>query len=115
MGKNVPRESLSAPHPAHLVRPLAGTQPFEEFSSKPDFGGPNGLFPPGNPSIEVGGFAPLPQSMGFTEGRGRLDPTKSGFEQHFSKDWVLARGPPIIFDGVVLGPAFDNVFTALRG
>ncbi len=37
---------------------LAGTEPFEKFFSKPYFEGPNGLFPAGNPSIEVGGFAP---------------------------------------------------------
>ncbi len=49
---------------------MAGTQPFEQFVSKPDSGGPNGLFPPGSPSIEVGGEAPT----GFPEGRGRLDP-----------------------------------------
>ena len=37
---------------------MAATQPFEKFVSKPDFGGPNGLFPKGNPSSEVGGEAP---------------------------------------------------------
>ena len=41
-----------------LGGPLAGTQPFEKFFSKPGFGCPNGLLPPGNPSIQVGGFAP---------------------------------------------------------
>ena len=38
--------------------PLAGTQPIEKFFSKPDFWGPDGLLPPGKPSIEVGGAAP---------------------------------------------------------
>ena len=54
--------------------PLARTQPFEKFFSKPDFGGPHGLFPAGNPSIEVGSFAPHLKSIGFPEGRGRVDP-----------------------------------------
>ncbi len=31
---------------------MAGTQPIEKFLSKPDFGGPSGLFIQGNPSIE---------------------------------------------------------------
>ncbi len=43
---------------ALLGGPLAGTQPFEKFFSKSDLGGPHGVLPPGNPSIEVGGFAP---------------------------------------------------------
>jgi hypothetical protein len=33
--------------------------------------------------------------MGFPEGRGCLDPPKSGFEIHLSMGWVAARGPPI--------------------
>ncbi len=38
--------------------PLAATQPIEKFLSKPDFGAPSGLFPPGKPSVEMRGFAP---------------------------------------------------------
>ena len=53
---------------------MAGTKPFDKFFSKPDFWGPNDLFPPGKPSIEVGGRSLPPQLMGFPEGRGRLDP-----------------------------------------
>ncbi len=35
------------------------TSQFERFLSKPAHsGGPNGPFSPGNPAIEVGGFAP---------------------------------------------------------
>ncbi len=73
---------------------LAATQPIEKLFSRFYFGGPNGLFPPGNPSIEVGGEAPPPQFMGFPEGRGRLDPPRSGLENNFSMGWVAARGTP---------------------
>jgi hypothetical protein len=59
---------------AKLGGPLTGTQTCEKLFSKPDSGGPDGLFPPGNPSIAVGGRSPPPQLMGFPEGRGRLDP-----------------------------------------
>jgi hypothetical protein len=38
--------------------PLAATQPSDKFFSKPKFWGPNCVFPPRNPSIEVGGEAP---------------------------------------------------------
>ena len=38
---------------SQVGRPLAGTQPIEKFFSKPDFWGPNGFFPPGNPWTEV--------------------------------------------------------------
>ncbi len=37
---------------------MAAAQPIAKFVSKPDSGGPNGFFPSGNPSIEVGGYAP---------------------------------------------------------
>ncbi len=63
----------------------------EKLFSKLDFGGPNGFFPTGNPSIEV---AP-PRLMGFPEGRGRLDPQNSGFEKSLS-GWVAACGLPTL-------------------
>jgi hypothetical protein len=44
------------------------------FLLKPDFGGPNGLLPPGTPSIEVVGIAPYLTRWVSQEGRGRLDP-----------------------------------------
>ena len=66
---------------------MAGTKPFDKFFSKPDFWGPNDLFPPGKPSIEVGGRSLPPQLMGFPEGRGRLDPQKSRFERKCKKSW----------------------------
>jgi hypothetical protein len=51
-----------APHIARqsvkMGRPLASTQLTDKFSVKPKFGGPSGLFSPGNPSLELGGFAP---------------------------------------------------------
>jgi hypothetical protein len=53
--------------------PLAWTQPFDKFFSKPDFGSPSGLLPPGTPSIEVGGVAPYLTRWVSPEGRGRLD------------------------------------------
>ncbi len=37
---------------------MATAQPIETFSSEADLGGPSGLCLSGNPSIEVGGFAP---------------------------------------------------------
>ena len=53
--------------------------------SKPDLGGPNGLFPPGNPSIEVGGEAPhlfegLPGPPGPARPQKRTPGSKSQFE-----------------------------------
>ena len=59
----------------------------------------------GDPSVEVGGFPPPPQSMGFPEGRGR--PSKSVVERN-SMGWVAARGPPNVG---VLG---DVIFNFLR-
>ncbi len=57
-----------------VVGPLAATQRTEKFFVKARFGGPSGLVvPPGNPSIEVGGFAP-PKLMDFQEEASRLDP-----------------------------------------
>ena len=57
---------------------MAGTQPFEKFVSKLDFWGPNGLFPPGSPSIEVG--AKPPTSIdGFRGGKRPFGPPKIGF------------------------------------
>ncbi len=54
-----------------LGEPLTATQPIQQFFSRPDFwGGPSDFFPPGNPSVEVGGEAPPPppQWMGFRRG-----------------------------------------------
>ena len=72
---------------------MAATQLIEKSFSKPYFGGPGGLFPPGNPALEVGGFAPT--SIDGLPGRKRpFGPPKSSFEKNFSKGWVPARGPP---------------------
>ncbi len=56
--QGTPCTSHPEPRPPALGGPQAGTQPFEKFVSEPDCGGPSGLFPTGNPSIELGGFAP---------------------------------------------------------
>ncbi len=47
--------------------PLGATQLIEKFLSNPMLRGPNGLVPPGNPSIEVGRLRPPPQFMGLPE------------------------------------------------
>ncbi len=73
--------------------PWQGPNPLRGFSQNLILGGPNGLFPPGSPSIEVG--AKPPTSIdGFRGGKRPFGPPKSGFETNFSKGWVPARGPP---------------------
>ncbi len=56
------------------------------FFSKPNEWGPNGPFPPGGPSIEVGGEAPHLNRWVFPVGRGRVDP-KNGVSR-ITSEWV---------------------------
>ncbi len=86
--QQVRRPSRTSNHEAAcLGGPLAETQPFEKFFSKPNFGSPNGLFPPENPSIEA-------STDGFPRGR-PIGLQNSGFEKNFSKGWVPAKSPPL--------------------
>ncbi len=85
-----------------LGDPLAATQPTDEFFTKVDFAGPKGFFPPGNPSIEVGGFA--------SHLNGRVPRKKEAFMTFnigllrtiVSIGWVAAKGPPISQDYLYL-------------
>jgi hypothetical protein len=72
---------------------MARTQLFETFLATHDFWDPNGLLPPGNPSIEVGGLCPPPQFVGFPERRGRLDLEKSGLEKKYQRVGSLPKHP----------------------
>ncbi len=54
------------------------TQPIEKMFSKLDFGRPNGLIPPGNPSSKVG-RSPPPKLLGFPGGKRPLGPPNIGF------------------------------------
>jgi hypothetical protein len=57
-----------------LEGPWQPPDPLSNFSQNPILWVPT-AFPPGSPSIEVGGFAPPPQSLRFPKGRDRSDPT----------------------------------------
>ncbi len=89
--------------------PLTATQqPIEKFFGKPNCGCPDGLFPPGSPSLEGGARSQL---MGFPEGGGRFGPASCGFENNLYMCWVAARGPTAT---TVRGSALTSSYGARR-
>jgi hypothetical protein len=80
----------------YLGGPLAGTHPFGNLFSKPDFGVQRP--PPGFWETHQlwWGAKPPTSIVGFPGGKRPLGRPKYGFEKNLSKGWVLARGPPVI-------------------
>ncbi len=80
---------------ANIGGPLAVAQSIEKFLSKPEFGGPNGLFPPGNPSIRWGPSPPT-SIDGFPGGKKPLGLPESAFEKNFSMGLGSCQGPSYV-------------------
>jgi hypothetical protein len=91
---------------AFLGRSGFGIRPIDKFFSRFYLGRPSGAFHPGNPSLEVGGFAPHLKLWASRREAAIWTPPTSGFESNFSMGWLAARGSPNKME--IPGPGLAN-------